>query len=92
MLLANKLIEKIPDSRSVKEHYQSFLGKNNRKSVKQSEIITYELNTFDIVDVKLVITEHPKTSHKLSKTIDNDKKVGLIALYIVIQKSEKNFE
>ena len=60
--------------------------------MKQSEIITYELNTFDIVDIKLVITEHPKTSHKLSKTIGNDKKVGLIALYIVIQKSEKNFE
>ena len=91
MLLANKLIEKMPDSCSVKGH-QSFLRKNNRKSVKQSEIITYELNTFDIVDIKLVITEHPKTSHKLSKNIDNDKKVGLIALYIVIQKSEKNFE
>ena len=60
--------------------------------MKQSEIITYELNTFDIVDIKLVITEHLKTSHKLSKTIGNDKKVGLIALYIVIQKSEKNFE
>ena len=41
MLFANKLIEKIPDSCSAKEHYQSFIRKKNRKSLKQSEIITY---------------------------------------------------
>ena len=31
LLLANKLIEKIPDSRNAKEHYQSFLRKKNTK-------------------------------------------------------------
>ena len=41
LLLANKLIEKVPDPRNAKEHYESFLRKKNRKSVKQSEIITY---------------------------------------------------
>ena len=41
LLLAIKLIGKIPDSCNAKEHYQSFLRKQNRKSVKQSEIITY---------------------------------------------------
>ena len=41
LLLANKLIEKIPDPRNAKEHYQSFIRKKNTKSVKQSEIITY---------------------------------------------------
>ena len=40
LLLANKLIEKIPDPRSAKEHYQSFIRKKIIKSVKQSEIIT----------------------------------------------------
>ena len=40
-LLANKLIENVPDSRNAKEHYESFLRKRNRKSVKKSEIITY---------------------------------------------------
>ena len=48
------------------------------KSVKQSEIITFE-KTFEspnIVHIKLVITEHPKTSHKLSKTLRPAEKVS----------------
>ena len=72
LLLANKLIENILDPRNAKEHCQLFLVKKNRNSVKQLEIITYQPRTFqnpEIVDIKLVITEHPKTSHKLSKTI-----------------------
>ena len=71
MLLANKLIRKIPDPRNAKEHYQLFIRKKNIKSLKQSKIISYQPNTFenqDIVDTKSVIIEHPKTSHKLSKT------------------------
>ena len=68
LLLPNKLIEKIPDPRNAKEHYQSFIRKKNRKSVKQSEIITYQPKTFEnpsIVNIKSVIIEHPKTSYKL---------------------------
>ena len=53
--------EKIPDPRNVKEHDQSFIRKENTKSINQSQITTYQLNTFDIVDIKSVITEHPKT-------------------------------
>ena len=71
LFLASKLTEKTPDSRNGKEHYQSFIRKKNRKSVKQSEIITYQRKTFEnpnIVDIKSVITEHPETYHKLSKT------------------------
>ena len=63
LLLANKLIEKIPDPRNAKERYQSLIKKKNRKSVKQSEIITYQPKAFEnptIVNIKLVITEHPK--------------------------------
>ena len=70
MLLANKLTEKITDPRNAKEHNQSFLRKKNTKSVKQSEIITYQPKTFKnskIAGIKSVITEHPNTSHKLSK-------------------------
>ena len=70
LLLANKLIETIPDPRNAKEHYQSFMRKKNRKSVKQSEIITYQPKAFEnpnTVDIKSVITEHPKTSHKYPK-------------------------
>ena len=79
LLHASKLIEKVPDPRNAKEHYQSFIRKKNRKSVKQSEIITYQPKTCEnpnIVDIKSVITGHPKTSHKLSKTIINGEKVG----------------
>ena len=78
-LFATKLIEKIPDPCNAKEHYQSFISNKNTKLVKQSKIITYQRKTFEnsnIVDIKLIITEHPKTSHKLSKTIRRAEKVG----------------
>ena len=78
LLLANKLIE-IPDPRNAKEHYQSFVRKKNTRSVKQSKIITHQPETFEkpnIVDIKPVIIEHPKTSHKLSRTIRQAEKVG----------------
>ena len=79
LLLANKLIEKIPDPRNAKEHYQSFIRKKITKFVKRSEIVTYQPKTFEnpnIVEIKSVIAEHPETSHKLSKTVGNGKKVG----------------
>ena len=76
MLLANKLIENIPDPRNAKEQYQSFIVKKpHRKSVKQLEIITSQPTTFDFLDIKSVITEYPKTLHKLSKTIRQAKKI-----------------
>ena len=77
-MLENKLIEKIPDPRNAKEHCESFLRKKNKKSVKQSEVITYQLKTFEnpnIVDIKSVTTDRPKISLKLSKTIKNGEKV-----------------
>ena len=72
------LIRNIPNHCNAKEHYQSFIIKKNRKSVKQSEIITYQPKTFQnpsIVDIKSVITEHIKASHKLPKTIRKGEKV-----------------
>ena len=65
LLLTNNFIEKTYDPPNAKEHYQSFISKKNRKSVKQSEIITYQPKAFEngnIVDIKSVIAEHPKTS------------------------------
>ena len=62
----------MPDPANAKEHYQSFIRKENTKPVKQSEIIVYQpksLENPNIVDIKLVIVEHPKTSHKFSKAI-----------------------
>ena len=79
VLACGQINRKILDPRNAKEHYQSFIRKKNTKSVKQSEIITYQPKTFEnpnIVDIKSVITEHPKTSHKLSKTIRQAEKVG----------------
>ena len=92
LLLANKLTEEIPDLHNAKEHYQSFLKKKSRKSVKQSEIITYQTKNFEnpnIVDIKSVVTEHPKASNKLSKAIGKDKKVGAnSSLYSDTKNSE----
>ena len=42
-------------------------------------MIAYQPKTFDTVDIKSTITEHPKTSHKLSKTIREAKKVGSLS-------------
>ena len=36
LLFPSKIIEKVPDARNAKDHYESFLRKKNRKSVKQS--------------------------------------------------------
>ena len=72
LLLANKLTEKIPDPHNAKKHYQSFIRNKDTKSVKHSEIITYQSKRFEnlnIVDIKSVITEHPETLHNLSKNI-----------------------
>ena len=63
----------------LKNTINHFLKKKNRKSVKQSEIITYQPKIFvnpNSVDIKSVITEHPKNSHKFSKAIRKGEKVG----------------
>ena len=67
-----------------------FLGKKkNRKSVKESETIIYQPKTFDTLDIKLVMSEHPKTSHKLSKTIRQAEKVSSgSSLYSYTKKGE----
>ena len=77
MLLTKKLIEEVSDPSDAKEYYESFLRKKNKKSVKKSEIITYQPKAFvnSNIDVKSVITEHPKLSHKLPKTIKKGEKV-----------------
>ena len=80
LMLANKLIEKIPDPLNPKEHYQLFIKKKNKKSVKQSKIITYQPKTFEnpnIADIKSIITEHPKTYHQLSKPVRQAEKKTL---------------
>ena len=40
LLLSNKSIEKVHDPCNAKEHFESSLRKINKKSVRQSEIIT----------------------------------------------------
>ena len=71
-MLVSKLMEEIPDPLNAKEHYQSIIRKKNTKSVE----ITETFKNPNIVDIKSVITEHPETSHKLSKTIRQAEKLG----------------
>ena len=94
LLLSNKLIEKILDPCNAKEHYQSSIRKKNLNSVKESEIITYHAKTFEnpnFVDIKLVIIEHPKTLHKLYKTVRQAEKVGTNSLLYSDTKKSKIF-
>ena len=70
--------KKIPDPRNSQEYHQSFIGKKNTKSVKQSKIITYQPKTIEnpnIVDIKYYYRTS-KTSHKLFKTMRQAEKVG----------------
>ena len=63
LLLANKLIEKIPDTVNAKEHYQSFIRKKNNKLVKKTKNNYSSTKNFgnpNIVDIKSVITKTPK--------------------------------
>ena len=93
LFLANRLIEKTPDLCNAKEHYQWFLRKKNRKSVKQSEIITNQpkLENPDIVDIKSVVIKHAKSSHKLFKTIRQSEKVASNSPLYSDTKKCKNF-
>ena len=62
--------------------------------VKQSEIITYQSKTFEnpnIIDIKSIIREHPKTSHKLFKTIKQAEKVGSNSSFYSDTKKVKLF-
>ena len=73
----------------LKNIMNDFKEKKPRKSVKQSEIITYQPKTFETVDIKPDITEHPKASHKLLKTIKKDGKVdSTSSLYSDIKKRQ----
>ena len=90
LLFANKLIEKIPDPCNAKKHYQSFIREKNKKSAKQSEIITNELKTFENQSIS-VIKEHPKNSHKLSKTLKKVKKLGFNSSLYSYTKKVKTF-
>ena len=52
--------------------------KEKQKSIKQSEIIIYHSKMFEnlnTVDIKSIITENRKLSHKLFKTIRQAEKV-----------------
>ena len=70
-----EITRKVPDPCIAKEQYETFLKQKNRTSVKQSEVNSEKPKTFDTVDIKSVITEHPKTLHKLCKTIRKGEKV-----------------
>ena len=43
--------------------------------LKNTIIQTNTFKNLNIVDIKSIITEHPKTSHKVSKTISQAEKV-----------------
>ena len=55
------------------------MKKENKKLVKRSKVIVQQPKTIEdpnTVDIKSVIVTHPKTSHRLFKTVKNTQRVG----------------
>ena len=64
--------------------------------MKRSKVITQQpkpLESPNIIDIKSVTIKHPNTSHKLSNTLRQAKRLArmLLALYIVKRKNVKIF-
>ena len=76
--LVAKITEEIPDPSNSKEYYNSYLKRKNKKSEKRSKITTEQLKAIEsqnIVDLKSVNIEHPKTSHRFFKAVRQAEKV-----------------
>ena len=87
--------QKISDPCNAEVHFQSFIRKKSTKSVKQWKIITQQSKTLEnpnIVDIKLVIIEHPKTLHKLSKTIRHSQKDSQIGYNSSLHSGKKTLK
>ena len=80
-IASNKICKKkLADSSNAKEYDNSYLKRKNTKWVKQSKIITHQLKAIEnrkIIDIKWVIIEYPRISHKLSKAIKQAEQVSL---------------
>ena len=56
----------MPDPTNPKEYYQSYLKRKDAKVLKRSKTITQQPKTLEIpniVDIKSVLIEHPKTGN-----------------------------
>ena len=68
-IACDQIDRKVVDPSNVEEYYNSYLKRENTKLVKRSKVITQQqkpLENPNIVDIKSIAKEHPKTSCKLS--------------------------
>ena len=82
-LLASRLKEKVNDPRNAKEHHESFLRKKNKKSVKQSQIITCWY--------KMSYCRTSKNFTEIIQDYNKGKKVGSSNFLYNDTKKTKNF-
>ena len=95
LLLANKLIEKYLILVMLKNTINHLSEKTHKisKTIRNNYLSTKTFENPNNVDIKSIITEHLKTSHKLSKTIKQAEKVGSnSSSYILMQKKKKVFK
>ena len=59
------------------------------KAIKNNYLLTKAFENPNIVDIKLVITEHPKISHKLSNTIRQAENVSQVGSNISLYSETK---
>ena len=67
-IACDQIDRKVVDPTNAEEYYNSYLKRENTKLVKQSKVITQQQKTLEnpnIVDIKSIGKEHPKTSCKL---------------------------
>ena len=82
VIACNQINEKKADPSNAEVYYNSYLKRKNTKLVKRSNIITEQLKAIEnpnFVDIKSVIIEHSKISHKFSKIIRQAEKVSQVA-------------
>ena len=65
-IFCNQINKNMPDPTNPKEYYQSYLKRKDAKVLKRSKTITQQPKTLEIpniVDIKSVLIEHPKTGN-----------------------------
>ena len=79
LLHATKLTKKMSDLSNGKEYYNFHLKRKKKaKSVKLWNVIAYQLKAIENLNIVDIIIKHPKTLHKLSKTIRQAEKVSQV--------------
>ena len=75
-LYVTKLIEKIPDPRNAKKHYQLFIKKKKINKTIKNNYSAAKTVWKPIVDIKSILMKHPKLHIKTKRQAEKVSQVG----------------